>query len=142
MNKRQRMGLPELLLLITAATLLLVLLAVTFVPALLGLRSFVVTSDSMSPAISRGDLVYVRSADFSAIHPGAVVTFTRGDAVVTHRVYSVDPATRTLRTKADSSTRLDETPVAAEQVLGVVVYKLPKLGFLSLSLEGKEGTHS
>lgn len=48
-----------------------------------------VVGDSMDPLIRTGDSALVRSADVSEIGVGDIVTFSRGDALVTHRVVGI-----------------------------------------------------
>lgn len=48
-----------------------------------------IIGDSMGPLIRTGDSVLVRSADVSEIGIGDIVTFSRGGALVTHRMVGI-----------------------------------------------------
>lgn len=119
-----------------ALLFLALLLALTaLVPPVLGLTPYAVTSDSMSPTLRRGDLVFARPAGWDELEVGNVIVFQINGAVLTHRIYEMDREAGVLRTRADASPFLDPYQVEAGQILGRAVYKVPLLGFLG----GKEG---
>lgn len=124
---------------LAALALLTLAVGVGLVPRLMGLSSYVITSQSMEPTLRRGDLLFTRPVTVDEVEPGDVVVFLTGeDKPVTHRVYSVDPLTRTLRTKADASNRLDPVPVTEAELLGKAVYRIPQVGYLSILTRGEE----
>lgn len=113
------------------------------VPALGGMsHSYVVLSDSMSPAIGAGDVVYVDDAPTDRVEAGDVITFERpGDGeTVTHRVTEVVTAdgTTQFRTKGDANEEVDARLVPEGNVVGVVRFHVPLIGhvvtFASTSL--------
>jgi signal peptidase len=117
-------------LLIALAVLPFVLFAV---PQLAGAsHSYVVLSDSMSPQIHAGDVVFVDDVDAAAIEEGDVVTFDRpgGDDRVTHRVVDVRESGGELlfQTKGDANEEADAQLVPAENVVGRVAFHVPYLG--------------
>ena len=93
-----------------------------------GREILVVSSGSMSPVISAGDIVVVRTGHRSAF-AGDVITF-RGPAgpLVTHRVVAVgagpdgDPV---YSTKGDANEDTDPTPVPLRNVIGTVDTVVP-----------------
>ena len=121
-----------------AIVLLLVVLVFvsTVVPQLaLADHAYVVQTDSMSPAIEAGSVVYVSSAVPASIEPGDVITFEKGgdpDNRVTHRVVDVFRADgqRQFRTKGDANEEVDPVPVPAANVVGVVTLHLPLVGYV------------
>lgn len=130
-------GIPDALLLFLSGALLLLIFFSALLPRLLGYVPYAVTSDSMAPTLARGDLIFAAPVSLDELEGGEIVAFRTAGGAVTHRVYSVDAASRTLRTKADASIFLDASPVEEGDLLGRVVYKLPLLGYISLSFGGK-----
>lgn len=117
-------------LLLAVAVLPFVLFAV---PQLAGAsHSFVVLSDSMSPQIHAGDVVFVDDVDADTIEAGDVVTFTRvsDDDRVTHRVVAVRESggERLFETKGDANEEPDAQLVPADHVVGRVAFHVPYLG--------------
>lgn len=120
----------------------LVLLAVvllfvsTVVPQLaLADHAYVVQSDSMSPAIGAGSVVYVSSVDPGRIGTGDVITFTKGsgdDSRVTHRVVDVqrEGGEVRFRTKGDANEEVDPELVPASSLVGVVSLHVPLIGWV------------
>lgn len=116
----------------------LVLLAVvglfvaSSVPQLVGAdRAYVVESNSMSPAIEAGAVVFVAEVDAEAVGVDDVVTYERGASTVTHRVVDVleDDGDRRFRTKGDANDAADPEPVAPSQLVGQVTFHVPLLGY-------------
>lgn len=105
-----------------------------FVPMLWGWRPYVVTSGSMAPAVSVGDLILVDPARTSVPRIGDVITYHRpGSPRVTHRVVGRD-ADGAYRTKGDANAQADLQPVSPELVLGRVRIVVPMLGGPGLKL--------
>jgi len=121
-----------------------VVLAVLLVaPGLVGAEaSLVVKSDSMSPAISAGDVVVVTGADATSLSAGTVVTYREpGGTVVTHRIVDVvetDDGIR-YRTKGDANEEPDRVLVTPAQVRGTVWFTIPLLGHLVVFANTKLG---
>jgi len=99
---------------------------------LLGREFMLVTSGSMSPALSAGDIVVVRIGRESGaqVDIGEVITFRRaaGGTAVTHRVVAVrsDRMGRvSYVTKGDANAGSDLTAVTAGEVVGRVESVLP-----------------
>lgn len=121
------------LLVLLLAVLLAILIAV---PGLVGAEgSYVVTSDSMSPAINAGDMVVVRGVDATDIDTGSVITFrseSMAGSVVTHRVVEVVETGEGVgyRTKGDANEEADRSLVKPGQVVGSVWFTLPLVGHL------------
>lgn len=122
-----------------ALALLLLAVGVGVAPRVLGLSSYVITSDSMEPTLHRGDLLFTQTVSLSELEAGDIVVFlSGGESPVTHRVFSVDVQGGTFRTKADASNRLDPQPVSQAHLLGRAVYRIPQVGHISILLRGEE----
>ena len=95
-------------------------------------NTYIARSDSMSPAINRGDMVFTGPVDglFSKdIKPGTIITYEREEISVTHRVIAFDGDM--LVTKGDASEDADMWPVPMSNVKGVYLFRLPYLGYVS-----------
>lgn len=119
----------NILAIITAAAVIFVAFNV-----ISGAKGFAVITDSMSPVFERGDAVFVKKCDFSAVNEGDIVTvmFPDESGYFTHRVTSVDRTAQMFRTKGDANETEDPQPSSAEQLAGKVWYSVPLLGYISI----------
>lgn len=118
--------------------LLVFLFVATAIPQVVGAdNSYIVQSDSMSPTIDAGDVVFVYATPPEQITEGDVITFERAGAGesnrVTHRVVEVveRDGERQFRTKGDANEDLDPQLVPASQVIGVVGFHVPLIGYVT-----------
>lgn len=119
-------------LLLLAVVLLFVAAAV---PGLVGAdESYVVRSDSMSPAIGAGSVVFVAEVPTDQIAEGDVITFEQTGATdpVTHRVVEVveRDGERRFRTQGDANEDPDPDLVAPAEVVGTVQFHVPLMGYV------------
>lgn len=128
----KRVGHALGLVLVVGALVLAVLLAT---PGLVGAEaSYVVYSDSMSPAIEAGDVIVVQSVEPADLTAGDVITFSsasRADAApVTHRIVGVEDSGSSLQfeTQGDANDSPDQALVDASQVRGTVWFTIPLVG--------------
>jgi signal peptidase I len=110
------------------------------VPLALGDRSYVVRSGSMSPAIDTGDVVVVEPISPPDAHVGQIVTFDNPEAdgeLTSHRAITIDRRGEDVRftTKGDSNTGVEHWVVPADEQVGQVLYRVPKLGFASVWIQ-------
>ncbi|WP_315097793.1 signal peptidase I [uncultured Cellulomonas sp.] len=116
--------------------LVLVALAMIVVPLAIGATPFTVLTGSMEPSMPPGALVVTRPADPDTIDVGDVVTYqlrSNEPEVVTHRVVGVgfgSAGERVFVTRGDAND-VDDEPVRAVQIRGVVAYHVPYLGYLN-----------
>jgi len=117
-----------------ALILTLCLVVVVAVPQVIGAdESYVVTSDSMSPAIDGGDVVIVTERSPDRIEEGAVTTFVplrNDDRRTTHRVVGVEQGDGETQfiTQGDANDSPDAAPVPGERVIGEVTLTIPYFG--------------
>ena len=101
-------------------------------------QSYVVLSSSMSPSIHAGDVVVVDGVSPEQIEEGDVITFHPPSGheidadLVTHRVVDVAQRDdgRYFRTKGDANEEPDQELVPAENVVGVVQFHIPYIGYV------------
>ena len=129
-------------------TTVLVVLAVIFAiflmgSRLVGLRVFNVISGSMEPTYSVGDLIYVKEVDPDSVKVGDPITFVLNEdlAVATHRVVAVDGENRQFTTKGDANENEDAAPVHFNNLIGVPVFAIPLLGYVSAYIQSPPGMY-
>ena len=109
----------------------------------MGLQVFNVVSGSMSPEYRVGDLIYVKATDPDAIQVGDVITFVLNKdlVVATHRVEAIDTENSHFITKGDANETQDAAPVHFKNLIGVPVFKIPLLGYVSDFIQHPPGTY-
>ena len=118
---------------LAVGTAVAVLVAVSWIVPFGG-RALSVMSGSMSPAIETGDVVVSRGVSPLAIRRGDVITFrdpTDAERLITHRVKEVRISGGEARfvTKGDANNSAERWAVPLDGEVGLVVYRLPKLGY-------------
>jgi signal peptidase len=100
---------------------------------LLGYQVVVVTSGSMRPNIDVGDLAVVQMSP-AKYKVGDVILFRLGKGFVLHRIHDIssNDGTTVIHTKGDANENVDPWETSSGQVVGKMVFKIPKLGWLTL----------
>ena len=95
----------------------------------------VVLTGSMEPVIYPGDVIIVRKMleeeQIDALTKGDVITFQRLDYTVTHRIQEVlidEAGNRSFVTKGDNNESEDQEAVLPNDIRGIVVRVVPKVG--------------
>lgn len=117
----------------TVLVVLIVLCAVFLMGSrIMGYRVYTVITGSMEPELSVGDLLYVKPVDPSTIKVGDDITFVLNEdlVVATHRVIRIDAEKEHFYTKGLAND-IEDAPVHFKNVLGVVEFAIPKLGYVS-----------
>lgn len=111
-------------------------------------NAYVVLTGSMIPEIMVNDVVVTKRTDPKDLKVNDIITFISSDSrwsgiVITHRVKQVfvDPVTGeySFETKGDANNTVDFTHARGSDVLGKVVLKIPKLGYIQYFLATKGG---
>ena len=110
---------------------------------LMGLQVFNVISGSMEPTYSVGDLLYVKTVDPDSVKVGDPITFVLNEdlVVATHRVVGVDRVNRQFTTKGDANETEDAAPVHFNNLIGVPVFAIPLLGYVSAYIQSPPGMY-
>jgi signal peptidase I len=103
-----------------------------------GWSSYLVRSDSMSPALSRGDVLIARAGSFRNLGAGTIVVFDEAAESRVHRIERVDDQGRYI-TKGDANGSADTEPVPPGRVRGVGRMVVPYIGLPAVWLH--EGRH-
>lgn len=98
------------------------------IPAIFGIKPFIVLSGSMEDEIKTGSVAYVNThVDVQNIKAGDIIAFGVGSRQVTHRVVAVNDDD-TFTTKGDANDVEDLAPVKFEDYKGKTVFSIPYLG--------------
>ena len=128
----------------TILVVLIVLCAVFLMGSrIMGYRVFNVISGSMEPEFSVGDLIYVKEVDIDTIEVGDPITFILNEdlVVATHRVVEIDAENKHFYTKGDANEIADTNPVHFNNVIGVPVFGIPLLGYVSYYIQNPPGMY-
>lgn len=111
-------------------------------------NAYVVLSGSMLPEIAIKDIVVTKKVPAEELEIDDIITFVSPDTryggiSITHRIidkyYDESIGTYTYRTKGDNNNVADSALVPNENVLGRVILKIPRLGYLQDLLASKGG---
>ena len=111
-------------------------------------NAYVVLSGSMLPEIEVKDIVVTKKVSADDLEVGDIITFIAPDSryggiSITHRIiekyYDESLGSYTYRTKGDANNTADSSLVPNDNILGRVILKIPKLGFLQVLLASKGG---
>ena len=111
-------------------------------------NAYVVLSGSMLPEIEIKDVVVTKKVSEEKLDINDIITFIspderHGGISITHRIidkyYDESIGSYTYRTKGDANNIADSVLVPNSNVLGKVILKIPKLGFIQEILSSKGG---
>lgn len=96
----------------------------------MGYKPFIVLSGSMETQIYNGDLVIVKEINAKDIKKNDIIAFRNDDIVITHRVKEIytDGNNISFKTKGDNNNTEDDFIVKADEVEGIYITKISKLG--------------
>ena len=111
-------------------------------------NAYVVLSGSMVPNIMIKDVVVTKKIPEEELEVGDIITFISpdqrfGGISVTHRIidkiYDEEAGVYKYRTQGDANNVADSVPVPNANILGKVILKIPKLGYIQDILSSKGG---
>ena len=103
---------------------------ILFTPLLLGLKSYQISSSSMSPVLNKGDIIYVKAVDSQKLKVGDIITFHQENSnlIVTHRISRIDKADGLIYTIGDRNKSEDPNTITYDDIIGLYVnYKIPSI---------------
>lgn len=108
------------------------LVAMVLLPAIFGFYPLVVVSGSMEPTIHVGDIAVVRKMNPYKLQIGDVATYSTAGGNITHRIVGLDvtPQGPFFLMRGDANLTTDPRAIPAQAIVGKVVYRVPRLGFL------------
>ena len=97
-----------------------------------GFRTYLVATGSMEPEYSIGDMIIIKETPKEKIKAGDVINYISENKAdtITHRVIEVEEkqGQTYYKTKGDNNNSEDPEPINYNQVQGVLVFKISKLG--------------
>jgi signal peptidase len=111
------------------------ILILGFNAGLFGVQPTLISSGSMQPTFSVGDVVVTRRVPAESIRIGDVIRYRSGAASVVHRVVEVDAngGQIVFLTRGDANSH-DDLPVSERALQGKVIFTIPKVGWLSIAI--------
>lgn len=96
-----------------------------------GCSLYTIESASMAPQYPVGAIVLVKPADFDEIETGDVITYVLNEegTLVTHRIVAIDEENQKFTTQGDNNDNPDAADVLYANVVGKVIFCLPKAGY-------------
>ncbi|MBM2824430.1 MAG: family signal peptidase [Dehalococcoidales bacterium] len=111
---------------VITSVLILFIAGLGFIYLTPGYSLKLVRSGSMTPAVRMGDVI-INGPINGSIKPGMIVTYQRGDELITHRVVSVNNGKLVMQ--GDALEHPDPWLVTLSDVKGTYLFKIPFIGF-------------
>ena len=110
------------------------------VPSIFGYKTFSIVSESMEPVINVNDLVITKKCKQQDVKQGDIISYKKGDVVITHRVDKVvnEKGYIYYLTKGDNNFILDEHEVKFKDIEGKYVCKVPYVGKVVVFLKNEK----
>lgn len=108
-------------------------------PSFLGIKSFVIVSESMEPTIMTNDVIFIVNTSKENLEVGDIISFRTGDYINTHRIIRIEEQNgeEVYITKGDNNSNEDRTPVKFQDIEGKYLFRLPKLGKITEMLKSR-----
>ena len=97
-----------------------------------------VISGSMRPSLDVGDVVIVGKVPVDTIEPGDIIQFREAEGIATvHRVVEIQEieGNMVFITQGDDNREPDPNPVLAANVVGKVIFNIPKVGWVAIAVK-------
>ena len=115
-----------------------ILLVVVFVAGFLPYKPVAVVSNSMSPYFNRGDICIIKKVleyeQIRNLKEGDIIEYQYNNIFILHRIIDIKQTSKGYQfiTKGDNNKEQDILPVYEEQIVGIVKYVIPYLGYPSV----------
>lgn len=108
-------------------------------PSFLGIKSFIIVSESMEPTIMTDDVIFIADASKENLKVGDIISFRTGDYINTHRIIRIEEQNgeEVYITKGDNNKAEDRTPVKFHDIQGKYLFRLPGFGKVIEILKSK-----
>lgn len=97
-----------------------------------------IASDSMYPALKRGDGIIIKKLkdeEKDNLQVGDIIAFYDNNIIVTHRIIRIDKTNEIqFVTKGDNNNTKDITKQKKDDIIGVVIIRIPLIGYPSIEL--------
>jgi signal peptidase len=119
------------------AVAMISVLAIWGSTGMLGFRPSIISSGSMTPTLQVGDVIIAVEASPNDIKIGDIIQYSGENEIIAHRVVDIqqEGGTRYFITKGDDNNAPDPEPVSPSQVIGKLIFTIPKLGWASIAIK-------
>ena len=110
-----------------------------FAVGLFPVQPTTVISGSMRPTLDVGDVVIIAKVSADTIKPGDIIQFREAEGITTvHRVIEIQEieGNTVFITQGDANRRPDANPVLPANVVGKVIFNIPKVGWAAIAVKG------
>lgn len=115
---------------------LVAILLICFVSGIFVVMPVAVMSNSMVPQFERGDIVIMsklKNKDIDNLKVGDIILYKLNNQTIIHRIHSiVDSEKNIYITKGDNNEIVDPEQVNSNQIIGKVIFSIPKIGYPSV----------
>lgn len=116
-----------------------VIVTIFLVSGTLKFRISAIASDSMYPSLKRGDAIIIEKVDEKnkdSLKKGMIVAFEQDDQIVTHRILTIEleDGRERIVTKGDNNSTKDVTKKTKDDIIGIVRFRIPLLGYPSVEI--------
>ena len=96
----------------------------------------IIGTPSMTGELNKGDAAIFETYDNRTINEGQIIVFEKNDTVIVHRVVDIQTVNGITRyfTKGDANEDTDAGYILNSDILGIVNYKIPYIGYPTLWL--------
>ncbi|MBQ8497975.1 MAG: signal peptidase I [Clostridia bacterium] len=129
--KKNRLGVP-----ITVLAAAILISVAMLVSNQFYYGALVIATESMTGEIDKGDVIIFESYEEQIIIEGQVIVFEKNGSMIVHRVADIQIINGNTRyyTKGDANDALDAGYITDAEIVGLVNYKIPYIGFPTLWL--------
>ncbi|MGB6873711.1 MAG: signal peptidase I [Dehalococcoidia bacterium] len=120
-------------------TTIVAVAVIWFAVGLFPVHPTTVIGGSMRPTLDVGDVVIVVKAPADTIKPGDIIQFREAEGITTvHRVVEIQETEGNMVfvTQGDANRAPDTDPVLADNVVGKVIFNIPKVGWAAIAVKG------
>ncbi len=121
------------------ALLISVVIIILLVSGIFRYSLTAIASDSMYPALKKGDAILLEKVDKKnrdTLKKGDIIAFIEDGSIVTHRILTIEmeEGTEKIITKGDNNNTKDVTKKTKDDIIGIVRFKIPLLGYPSVEI--------
>ncbi len=114
-------------------------------PSFMGIKLFIVETNSMQPLFNGGDLIVTKNVDPEKLVVGDVISYKENRVIVTHRIEEINPEMDEeekkadekvyFATKGDANDTLDIKPIPGSSVESIYWFRIKNLGSFALFMQ-------
>lgn len=98
-----------------------------------------IASDSMYPELKKGDAILLEKLDEKtkdSLEKGMIIAFEESGKIITHRILSIEneDGIEYIITKGDNNSTKDVTKKKKDDIIGIVKFRIPLLGYPSVEI--------